>query len=68
MKNFERLNKNEMKMVMGGTEPIGEIDGCDASTCNSNADCKETNFPRCYFATCNSTNLPSNFCGLANPV
>ena len=26
MKNFERLNKNEMKMVMGGTEPIGIID------------------------------------------
>jgi hypothetical protein len=27
MKNFERLNKHEMKMVLGGTEAVGEIGG-----------------------------------------
>jgi hypothetical protein len=62
MKNFVRLNKNEMKMVMGGTENIGD---CQASTCASSSDCTEPAFPYCYIQSCNATGLPANFCGVA---
>ncbi len=36
MKNFVRLSKNEMKMVMGGVlqDPIGGGDGGEEAKCN----------------------------------
>ena len=41
MKNFERLNKNEMKMILGGTDPgVGGIDSCE-SECSTTNPCKE---------------------------
>jgi hypothetical protein len=41
MKNFERLNKNKMKMVVGGGVPVAEIGG-DGSCCT--AECMDENY------------------------
>jgi len=41
MKNFVKLNKNEMKMVMGGVyEEILSEDGCK-DECTKDSDCTE---------------------------
>ena len=62
MENFLRLNKNEMKMIMGGVDDT--IDGCPASTCSSDTDCTESAFPKCHLVTCLATQEPMNFCGI----
>ena len=47
MKNFVRLNKNEMKMVMGGVED--QIEGGDTTcNCNKASDCSDALKPLCY--------------------
>jgi hypothetical protein len=37
MKNFERLNKNEMKMVIGGNIPVDEM--VDEGSCSTSLKC-----------------------------
>ena len=59
MKNFERLNKNEMKMVMGGTEPVQTIDGCD-NQCESDGDC-HADYPNCKNVACSPGNSDTTF-------
>ena len=66
MKTLERLNKNEMKMIVGGSDEFEPGGGCAASTCSSNSDCTEKAFPKCYLTTCNETGVASNFCGVAS--
>jgi hypothetical protein len=63
MKNFERLNKNEMKMIMGGVdESVGGTDGCFLR-CDQNAEFGNT------VADCSRATATA-FCGdeLANVV
>ena len=47
MKDFVRLNKNEMKMVMGGTVPVDEIEGglgtCKAKCKTGSVECEGKN-------------------------
>lgn len=47
MKTFERLNKNEMKMIVGGRDE--EIEGGgETCNCNTKDDCTDTAKPLCY--------------------
>jgi hypothetical protein len=40
MKNFERLNKNEMKMIVGGDDRLAAVAGDDCSSqCTTDAGC-----------------------------
>ncbi|SMO64472.1 hypothetical protein [Solitalea koreensis] len=56
----EVLTREQLKFVLGG-EGSG---GCPDSECDSDNDCKDPKWPYCYKATCITTGLPSNTCGL----
>jgi hypothetical protein len=47
MKTFERLNKNEMRMIVGGRDATIE-DGGATCNCNTKDDCKDKAKPSCY--------------------
>ena len=53
MKNFVRLNKNEMKMIVGGTDDriVAGSDDC-TSECSSNADCPTGKTCAAYRTSC----------------
>ena len=48
-----------MKMVMGGTEPVQTIDGCD-NQCESDGDC-HADYPNCKNVACSPGNSDTTF-------
>lgn len=65
MEKFQKLTRVEMKNVLGGNAPGGGGDPCDSSECSSNADCKDSRWPKCYISTCQATGAAANICGVA---
>lgn len=63
MKDFKKLNRAEMRNVLGGT--VAPPDGCgdNPEPCSSDSDCTTKQNPKCHFTTCQSTGKAFNFCG-----
>ena len=64
MKNFKKLDKIEMKMIVGGDTRL-EAGGCGTDMCQSDSDCSGTaGFPHCRTSHCGAGSATVKFCGI----